>query len=248
MSLPSRNPVISAVLFDMDGTLLRARMSEFIPRYVDSLADCCSAYVKPNKFVKAKLRAIRELIHQPGDGILTNEQRLFQLMTDDLNISAQVLKDSFDHFQDNGLDALQHFIRPIPLAQQIVIECYRKGIPLVLATNPVFPDFMIKARLRWGGLDENLFHLITAYENSYHCKPQPGYFVDIARDLGLQPQQCLMVGNDLNHDLAAVSVGMQAFLVDTWLVDHGPPEWDCPNRGDHRRLQEFLTSHLSRSY
>ena len=245
MSSQSRNAVISAVLFDMDGTLLRARMSEFIPRYVDSLAAYCSGHVKPKKFIKAKLHAIRELIYEPGDGTLTNEQRLFQLMMRDLKIPATVLQESFDHFQHNGLTALQHFIKPIPLARQIVNDCRRKGIPLVLATNPVFPAFMIKARLRWGGLDESMFDLITAYENSYHCKPQPGYFSDIARTLDIPPQQCLMVGNDLNHDLAAVSVGMQAFLVDTWLVDHGPPEWTCPNRGDHLALQDFLASHLA---
>ncbi len=245
MPLQSRKPVISAVLFDMDGTLLRARMSEFIPRYVDSLAEHCSAYVKPKKFTKAKLHAIRELIYQPGDGVLTNEQRLFQLMTRELKISEQALHESFVHFEQNGLSALANFIKPIPLAQQIVSECYRKGIPLVLATNPVFPDFMIRARLRWGGLDEKMFSLITTYENTYHCKPQPGYFSDIAHRLNIPPQQCLMVGNDQNHDLAAISVGMEAFLVDTWLVDHGPPEWDCPNRGDHRVLQEFLASHLS---
>ncbi len=235
---------IAAVLFDMDGTLLRARMSEFIPRYVDSLASYCADHVKPKKFVKAKMRAIRELIYQPGDGRLTNEQRLLQLMVRDLKVSETVLRDSFELFAANGLDELEDFIKPIPLAQQIVKQCHQFGVPLVLATNPVFPDSMIRARLRWGGLDEKIFTLITTYENSYHCKPQAGYFADVAQTIGIPVERCLMVGNDLNHDLAAMGVGMQAFLVDTWLVDHGPPEWSCPNRGDHRALQNFLGSHL----
>lgn len=248
MVVQSHNKPISAVLFDMDGTLLRARMSEFIPRYVDSLADYCATYVKPKKFVKAKLRAIRELIYQPGDGVQTNEQRLYQLMTRELKISAGVLRESFDHFEQNGLAGLQSFIKPIPLAGQIVAECRLKGIPLVLATNPVFPDFMIRARMRWGGLKAEDFALITTYENSFHCKPQPGYFADIANAIGVSAEHCLMVGNDLNHDLAAVSVGMQAFLVDTWLVDHGPAEWSCPHRGDHQALQRFLTAHLTMAH
>jgi len=244
MSSQSNNTSIRAILFDMDGTLLRARMAEFIPRYVESLAGYCAGYVKPKKFIKAKLRAIRELINREGDGSMTNEERMYHMMTGDLNLPSEILRESFAHFQENGLDQLQELIRPIPLARQVVLDCRQRGIPLVLATNPVFPRFMIIARLAWGGLDESLFDLVTTFENSRHCKPQAGYFSDIAEQLDIPPQNCLMVGNDLNHDLAAVSVGMQAFLVDTWLVEHGDPEWPCENRGDHQALQKFLDQHL----
>ncbi len=244
MLSPSHNTPILAILFDMDGTLLRARMSEFIPRYVESLAGYCADYVKPKRFIKAKLRAIRELINHEGDGSMTNEERMYDMMSGDLNIPSDIIRESFVHFRDNGLDQLQELIRPIPLARQIAQDCRKRGIPMVLATNPVFPRFMITARLSWGGLDESLFDLITSYENSRHCKPQAGYFSDIADQLGIPARNCLMVGNDLNHDLAALAVGMQAFLVDTWVVEHGAPEWPCANRGDHQALQKFLARHL----
>ncbi len=244
MSQPPVYAPIDAVLFDLDGTLLRARMAEFIPRYVDSLAAYCADYVKPKKFIKAKLRAIRELIYQPGDGEQTNEERMYRMMTAELNISAAVLRESFDHFRDNGLHDLGPLIRPIPLVQQILRLCREARIPLVLATNPVFPDFMIQARMAWGEIDPGLFCHISTYENSYHCKPQALYFSHLAELLDIPAERCLMVGNDLNHDVAAVAVGMQAFLVDTWLVDHGEPEWPCANRGDHQALLRFLQQHL----
>ncbi|MBN1958950.1 MAG: HAD family hydrolase [Desulfuromonadales bacterium] len=236
---------IQAVLFDLDGTLLRAQMTEFIPRYVHALAAYCADRVKPKKFEKVLLAAIRDLIHTEGDGSTTNEERVYATMRRELKLPEEVLSDSLEHFRDNGLAELRGLIHPVPLAQKIVSSCAEKGLPLVLATNPVFPRFMIQARMAWAELHESDFIHVTSYENSYYCKPQSGYFQDIASRLAIPPEKCLMVGNDINHDLAAASVGMTAYLVDIWLVDRGGPEWPCVYRGDHSALQAFLAEHLS---
>jgi FMN phosphatase YigB (HAD superfamily) len=99
---------------------------------------------------------------------------------------------------------------------------------------------MIQARLRWGQLDDIPFRHLTSFENSRYCKPQSGYFRDIVEQLGLTPERCLMVGNDTTQDLSAAAVGMQTFLVDTWIVERGGAEWPCEHRGDHGDLQRFL--------
>lgn len=234
-----------AVLFDLDGTLLRAQMTTFIPRYVHALADYCADRVKPKKFEKAMLSSIRKLIHEEGDSVATNEERVYASMKRELNLPEEMIRDSLDHFEQNGLDGLQDLIHPVPLAQKIIADCAQKDVPLILATNPVFPRFMIQARMKWAGLKEASFTHVTSYENSYHCKPQLGYFRDLVDMLGIAPEKCLMVGNDINHDLAAVGVGMKAYLVDTWLVERGGPEWPCEYRGDHRALQIFLEQHLA---
>ncbi len=240
----SKNKPIEAVLFDLDGTLLRSRMTELIPRYVEGLAADCVDFVKPKRFIKAKISAIRELIQTAGDGSLTIEERLYAIMQRELGLPPARLQQSLDHFQSHELASLQELVRPIPLAKQILLECREQGVPLVLATNPVFPRFMVQARMDWGEIDGGFFRSITTYENSRFCKPQAGYFLEIAAFLGVPPEHCLMVGNDLNHDLAAVAVGMETFLVDTWLVERGDPAWPCAQRGDHQQLQEFLRANL----
>ena len=77
---------IEAVLFDLDGTLLRVQMAEFIPRYIDGLAGHCLEYVKPKKFARAMLGAIRGLILVDGDGHMTNEQRIYATLVEQLSI------------------------------------------------------------------------------------------------------------------------------------------------------------------
>ena len=238
-----KNP-IEAILFDLDGTLLRANMREFIPQYLRGLAAYCADFVKPEKFEKTLLSIIRDLIHTEGDGFTTNEERVYSQMDRELAIPEAMLRESLTQLKEQGLDRLQGFIQPIPLAGQIVKDCRSKGLPLVLATNPVFPKFMIQARMEWADLEEDSFTYLTSYENSYYCKPQAGYFQAIAERLDIAPKNCLMVGNDRSHDLAASAIGMKTYLVDTWLVDRGGPEWPCEYRGDHSSLQKFLQEEL----
>lgn len=235
---------IKAVLFDLDGTLLRVQMAEFIPRYIQGLAQCCVEVVAPKKFEQAMLSAIRSLIRFCGDGQLTNEQRLFSILQQQLNVPETVLQQAFAAYRHNGMEELQGLVKSIPLARVIVNDCLQQQIPVVLATNPVFPEFMISARLEWAGLGDLHFEHVTSYENSYYCKPQSGYFQAIAEQIGIEPQHCLMVGNDTQHDLAAVAVGMQTFLVDTWVVAREGAAWPCQHRGDHLLLQQFLQETL----
>ena len=235
---------IEAILFDLDGTLLRANMKEFVPQYIRSLATYCANLVEPKKFEKTLLSILRDLIHTEGDGSITNEERVYSRMHRELAVPESTMRESLSQFKENGLDRLREHIHPIPLAKQIVKECQEKGIPLVLATNPVFPKFMIQARMEWAELEEDSFSYLTSYENSHYCKPHSGYFQAISEKLDIAPENCLMIGNDLNHDLAAVAIGMKTYLVDTWLVDRGKSEWPCEHRGDHGSLQKFLQEQL----
>jgi FMN phosphatase YigB (HAD superfamily) len=235
---------IRAVLFDLDGTLLRVQMAEFIPRYINGLAQQCASHVAPKAFEQAMLFAIRSLIRFPGDGELTNEQRLFATLQQQLAVPESVFRQAVESYRQTGVEELQPLVKSIPLATAIVKECLQLRVPLVLATNPVFPEFMISARLKWAGLGDLHFDHLTSYENSCYCKPHSGYFQAIAERLAVKPGHCLMVGNDSQHDLAAVAIGMQTFLVDTWVVAREGTAWPCEHRGDHLQLQQFLRERL----
>ena len=84
---------------------------------------------------------------------------------------------------------------------------------LYLATNPVFPRAATANRIKWAGLQEDDFRLITTYEDCSYCKPNPLYFKAILDQFSLDPSECLMVGNDVEEDLAIRSLGVATFLV-----------------------------------
>ena len=64
---------------------------------------------------------------------------------------------------------------------------------------------MIDLRTRWGALEPKLLDLVTCTENMSFCKPHPDFYRDVAESVGVHPRDCLMVGNDVQMDLAPAS-------------------------------------------
>lgn len=230
---------LKAVLFDLDGTLLDVEMNEFIPAYVQGLASHFADLSEPRLFVDTVLAATFALIHD-GHERESNEALFLAAMQRQLGIGAEVFTRRLDDFVDNGLGRLSPMVRPTERARAILRTCFEKNLAVVIATNPVFPRTVIDARLRWGQLQDYDYSLVTSYENSRLCKPHPGYFSDILTHLDLAPEQCLMVGNDTEHDLAAARVGIPTFLVETWMIDRLNGAFRSDMRGDHDALLDFL--------
>jgi len=98
----------------------------------------------------------------------------------------------------------------------------------------------LRQRLEWAGLDPDGFELITAYENSGYCKPNPAYYTEIAQKLGVDPGQCLMVGNDAREDLAAGKAGMDVFLLTTCLLNRDEIDISAYDHGDLEALEKYI--------
>jgi FMN phosphatase YigB (HAD superfamily) len=230
---------LKAVLFDLDGTLLDVEMAEFIPAYVQGLASHFTDLAEPDRFADTVLAATFALIRD--DSVRASNEALFlEAMHRRLGIEAVEFVRRLDAFVEDGLGELAPMVRASPAARDILQLCFDRGLRVVIATNPVFPRPVIDARLQWGDLHDFDYSLVTSYENTRLCKPHPGYFHDILAQFNLDPEQCLMVGNDTEHDLAAGQVGIPTFLVETWMIDRLDGVFQSDMRGDHDGLLEFL--------
>lgn len=225
--------------FDLDGTLLQVEMRKFIPAYTRSLAEWFIDVADPKIFTGVLLDATLALLRRQ-DGLQTNEDFFLDILSERLGIAAEFFNDRLRRYCDQDLWRLAELVRPHPLARGILDHCRDAGLRVALATNPVFPLAVVEARLRWGGLLDYPFEVITSYENSRFCKPHPGYFTDIFEQMGLRPEQCLMIGNDTEHDLAARQTGMATFLIDTWLVDRRKGVFATDYRGELDDLYRFV--------
>jgi FMN phosphatase YigB (HAD superfamily) len=118
------------------------------------------------------------------------------------------------------------------------------GYEGVLATNPVFPREVILERMRWAGVADLAWKLITSYEDMHFAKPHAAYHSEILGRIGRQPAACVIVGNDTRDDLAALAVGVKAFLLEGRVVDRGNAP--CPTwKGPVEVLQSLLVNHFS---
>ena len=113
-----------------------------------------------------------------------------------------------------------------PEAAQCISQIHELGLRTVLATNPLFPALATHSRVRWAGLQVSDFELITTYENSSLCKPNPDYYRDIMDKLNLQPEEITMVGNDMQEDMlasAAAGITKRYFVTDHPINRDGTP-------------------------
>ena len=81
-------------------------------------------------------------------------------------------------------------------------------------------------RIKWAGLDAEDFELITTYD----------YYRTILEQFHLRPEECLMVGNDVEEDLAIRKLGVKTFLV----TDTKENKKDLPIESDYQGSMEEL--------
>ena len=230
---------VKALLFDLDGTLLQVEMRTFIPAYLHELGERFTDIVPREQFARVARHAVQLLLLR-GDRRQTNRERYLAVLESRLDIRAGLFEERLNGWLEDGLENLAGHVSPIDKARPLLDHCFGLGVPVVLATNPVFPAAVIEARLAWAGLDDYPFTHVTSYENTRYCKPQKGYFLDLLEGLRVSADECLMIGNDTQHDLAAASVGVPTFLAETFMVDRLAGNYSSDYRGDLDDLLQLL--------
>ena len=200
------------ILFDMDGTLLHFDHEEFARAYFTLLGARLAHLVEPKLLIEKLLLSTTKIKKNLDEG-KTNKQVFWENFTQNLNISAEVLMPAVDQFYHEDFRMVRRITKRDINARNILNTVISKGKGIVVATNPIFPMVAVKQRLEWAGVADIPFKHITSYEKSHFCKPTIEYYQEILQHLSCQPEECLMVGNDVEEDLAAGKIGIKTYLV-----------------------------------
>ena len=209
---------IKAVLFDLDGTLLPMDQNAFVKSYFGLLAQKLAPHgYEPKKLIDGIWAGTAAMVK--NDGSRSNETVFWDRFEELFGVQAREDMPLFEEFYRNEFAGAKACCGYNPQAAEVIALVKEKGLRAVLATNPIFPAIATQNRIRWAGLQPEDFELYTTYENSRHCKPNPAYYRDILEEIGLQPEECLMVGNDVTEDMVAQALGMQVFLLTDCLIN-----------------------------
>ena len=235
--------MIDTVLFDLDGTLLPMDQEAFVKTYLGLLARYMEEYgFEPKRLMQVMGEGIRAMV--TNDGSRTNEEAFWQAFRATYGDRSEAAREILEQFYASEFIKARVTCGFAPEAAELIRSLKEKGIRVVLATNPLFPRTATMQRIRWAGLEPEDFEFFTTFEDIGFCKPNPAYYRDLLEKLGLEPENCLMVGNDLDEDIRpALSLGMKAFLLTPCLIDRGGPEVEVP-RGGFAELKEFLLKNL----
>ncbi len=228
-----------AVMFDLDGTLLPMDMDVFTKGYFKELAAKLSPVgIAPDALVAAVWAGTKAMVRNNGEK--TNCEVFWDEFVQRTGLDASRFIPASDEFYKKEFNKAKAYAGENPHAKEAV-EAARKIAPkVVLATNPLFPRNGQLTRMSWIGLCENDFDYITAYETESACKPNPAYYMNLCKQLGVSPENCLMIGNDEREDMYAASqIGIQGYLVTDCLIECAEHKWNGPS-GTFAELIEYL--------
>lgn len=231
--------MFKAVLFDLDGTLLPVDTDTFLQVYLRLLSQATAPYIKPEVFVPKLLEATYKMVADKDPG-KTNEQVFLEEFFAGIDLEPEVLMPVFERFYQTDYCSLADFCTPEPLVPLLVKEALAR-CKTVIATNPVFPYIAVEERLRWVGIAGLPYALITSYENMHYCKPHLEYYLEILEAIKVEPQECLMVGNDVDEDLVVREIGMKTFLIDSHLINRTNRHYETDYQGSLRDCFDFIT-------
>lgn len=234
---------MKAVFFDLDGTLLPMDQEAFVKDYVKRLTawvhkrgfDEKGFAIAMNKGVFATMK---------NDGSVTNERRFWDSFTEVCGIMTKDDMEYIELFYEEEFDKVSCSCGFNKKSREVIDFVKNRGVAAVLATNPVFPQKATFCRMGWAGLEPHDFALVTTYENSSFCKPDPRYYFEILNKLGLDGKDCIMVGNDALEDAAAAKCGMEVFLLTDCLINRSGTDISLYRHGGMDDLMEFLKERL----
>lgn len=232
---------LTTVLFDLDGTLLPMDNDAFTKGYFKLLA----AKLTPHGYDARQLvdgiwAGTAAMV--ANDGSQSNEAAFWKKFAGIFGEKALADKPLFDEFYEKEFQTAKGLCGFNPNAAIAVHTVKEMGLRVALATNPIFPAVATQSRIRWAGLEPEDLELYTTYENIGFCKPNPDYYREIAERLGVRPEECLMVGNDVTEDMVASETGMQVFLLTDCLINKERKDISVYPRGSFRQLIDFIES------
>ncbi len=231
---------IKAVLFDLDGTLVPMDQDIFVKDYFKRISTKLATYgYEPKQLIDTIWKGTAAMIKNNSDK--SNEEVFWDVAVSVYGNKILTHKSAFDEFYETEFDKVKLVCGYNPKAKETVYKLKEKGYKIALATNPIFPERATRWRINWAGLEPTDFQIYTTYENINCCKPNPKYYLEVAKRIGVAPEECLMVGNDVGDDMVAQKTGMRVFLLTDCLINsEGEDITKYPN-GSFNELLEYIT-------
>lgn len=230
--------MIRNVFFDLDGTMLPMDQDAFVKIYFGELCKrfCPVLKIDNESLVKGVWKGTDAMVK--NGGAEPNYNAFWKTFAKICGKQVFDYIKDFDDFYTKEFNEAKKACKYNPVVPETIKVLKSKGYKLVAATNPIFPKVATNNRLSWAGVDPNDFALVTTYENSGFCKPNPKYYIEIMEKLNLNPEECMMVGNDIDEDAAASEqIGMDTYLVTDCIINRRDVEYSKYKQGS---FKDFL--------
>lgn len=207
-----------AILFDLDGTLMPMSNETFMNTYLPTLGNHLKDYVDPNHLFKAMWSSLDDMLKDETQE--TNETVFFKSFGDILGHDlVKEMEPLFLNYYQTDFEILKTQIGDNTTMVKAVDYLKDKGYKLIIATNPMFPEVAVHSRLGYSRFRVDDFDFISNYSIHSACKPNLNYYQEVLDFNGLKAEDCLMIGNDSHEDVVVKELGMDAWLLNEYLIE-----------------------------
>lgn len=228
------------LFFDLDGTLLPLDMDDFMKSYFTGVS---KKFVELGLPVKEATQAFMISTQKmvDNDGTKTNEQAFWDSFSSLIEFDYPTVHETFKKFYETEFQDYKSHTQAVVGLNEALRKLKDKGHRLFLATNPLFPDIATYSRIKWAGLDADLFEEISTYEHYHACKPNLAYYQEMIEKFNLDPADILMVGNDAQEDLVVKELGIETYLITDHLLDRSNGNYQADHQGSMSDFLEYIT-------
>lgn len=229
---------INTIIFDLDGTLLSMDSDKFMKIYFDEMGKFFTDLIEPKKLISAVWDSTEATVLNLEEK--TNEEVFMSTFKDFISGDLESYKKRFDMFYDDSFNLAKEAVFENRVIKKCVEELKEKGYKLAIATNPLFPYKAILKRIEWAGLDSSDFIFISSYEKNHYCKPQIQFYDEVLKFIEKKPEECLMVGNDVQEDLIARKTGIKTYLIKNHIIHRTNEEIKSEYIGNYEEFYQFI--------
>jgi len=185
--------MIKGVLFDMDGVL--ADSEPFICKAATMMFAELGVNVSPEDFV-------------PFVGM--GENRYIGGVADSHRVTIDIVEAKARTYEIYK-KIVRFKLLPLPGVHDFISKCRNKNLKLALATSA--DKVKMEVNLREIGLSVDSFLAIITGEDIENKKPFPDIYFRAAQNLGLKPQECLVVEDAVSGIKAGKSAGCRCLAI-----------------------------------
>ena len=180
--------------------------------------------IPPERTISALQSAVAATDANQGDGP-TNEAVFGATFYSRVGYEPGDLADVEERFWSEEFSKLCDLTRSLPEARLVIEWAFQHGLQVAITTGMLLPRIAAEQKLEWARVPVTEFDyaLLSTWSNMHASKPHPAYYHEVLAHLGRQPDECIMVGDDWEHDIIpATSVGIPSY----WITepDDQPPE------------------------
>jgi len=178
-----------AILFDLDGTLLDT---------IEDLADAMNSVLKNKGFPEHSSEKYKYFV---GDGL----EKLVNRVLPENRKEPNTIKECMDNMSDAYAKNWQKNTKPYPGIIDLLSSLSEKQIPLTILSNK--PDHFTQKMVEYY-FDKWEFKKIMGAQATLPHKPDPAGAISIAKELNIQPEDFVYLGDTATDMQTATAAGM----------------------------------------